>query len=304
MRSDELIERYATVLRVRRGFSEHTIRRYTHDASEFASYLAAIEKSGEEFPFLAVTLNNLRRWLALYSGAERASIANHIAAIRNFCAWLTHQGYIPADPSRRLKSPRPHSTLPQVLSVEEMTAFLEYVRAQYEAASGEKERALAARDLAFTELLYASGMRISELCALNIRDLSTDGTLRVIGKGNKERIVPYGIPAQRALFQYISLRSAITPGPGEALFLGARGGRLDPRIARERISALASAAGLPHISPHSLRHSAATHLLGGGADLRTVQEILGHSSLATTQRYTHVSMNRLKKVFAQAHPRA
>jgi integrase/recombinase xerC len=160
------------------------------------------------------------------------------------------------------------------------------------------------RDSAAVELLYASGLRISELCGLDVDSLGADSTVRVIGKGDKERIVPFGVPARRALASYLAVRGALLRAPTRALFLGARGGRLDPRTMRDVVHRLAAGAGVPDVSPHDLRHSAATHLLDGGSDLRTVQEILGHSSLSTTQRYTHVSSERLRQAFDQAHPRA
>ena len=167
------------------------------------------------------------------------------------------------------------------------------------------QEAIALRDAALLEVLYATGVRVSELCGLDIADLDRSRrTLRVLGKGDKERIVPFGVPARRALASYLAVRGALLRAPTRALFLGARGGRLDPRTMRDVVHRLAAGAGVPDVSPHDLRHSAATHLLDGGSDLRTVQEILGHSSLSTTQRYTHVSSERLRQAFDQAHPRA
>jgi tyrosine recombinase xerC len=168
------------------------------------------------------------------------------------------------------------------------------------------QEAIALRDAALLEVLYATGVRVSELCGLDIADLDRSRrTLRVLGKGDKERTVPYGSPASQALENWLAVRDRIAlAAAGGALFVGVRGRRLDPRAVRDVVHRAAALAGVPDLGPHGLRHSAATHVLNGGADLRSVQELLGHSSLATTQRYTHVSAERLRAVYAQAFPRA
>ena len=165
---------------------------------------------------------------------------------------------------------------------------------------------MSARDRAMLELLYATGIRVSELCAVDVGDVDRRRrTVRVLGKGGKERVVPFGGPADAALQDWMDVRPTLAgPSAGQALFLGARGGRVDPRVVRQTVHRLTRLAGVTELAPHGLRHSAATHVLEGGADLRSVQELLGHASLSTTQRYTHVSVERLRSTFAQAHPRS
>jgi integrase/recombinase XerC len=220
-----------------------------------------------------------------------------------FTAWCTRVGRLPHDPGARLAAPKAHRTLPAVLSVEQAETML---RA---ASSGaQQDDPVALRDLLVLELLYATGIRVAELCGLDLNDVSRERrTLRVLGKGNRERTVVYGVPAERVLERWLNgARSALArPESPPALLLGARGGRLDQRVARAVVnSASTSVPGGPHLSPHGLRHSAATHLLNGGADLRSVQEILGHATLSTTQLYTHVTIDRLRAIHDQAHPRA
>lgn len=299
----EILERYERELRLRRGLSEHTVASYMAESSSFLLYLAKIGGHDLEtsFDLSLLELTDVRSWLAEKQahGQARASLARHASSIRTFCRWLYVQGYTELDAAARLRVPRADNALPKVLSEEQVRRLLSYAK---DCAQGED--AVALRDYAAVELLYASGLRVSELCSLDIDALGTDSTLRVVGKGNKERIVPFGIPAQRALGAYLARRSELMRAPTRALFLGVRGGRLDARTLRSVVHKLAEGAGVPDISPHDLRHTAATHLLDGGSDLRTVQEILGHASLGTTQRYTHVSSERLRAAFNQAHPRA
>lgn len=310
----EILCAYRRELIDRRGLSPHTVQAYLHEARSLFEYVAASlpvapEKGIDRDAIVTIDLWNLdimdvRSWLATFqqAGQTRASLARHSAAAKSISSWLYRHEYSRTDAATRLKSPRPDSVLPHVLTQEQARTLMEY--AQLRASDHDP---LHIRDAAAVELLYASGMRIAELCSLDGDALGTDLTLRVIGKGNKERIVPYGVPAQRALMAYLAVRPVLakrSDRPTRALFLGARGGRIDPRTLRAVVHTLAAEAGVPDISPHDLRHSAATHLLEGGSDLRTVQEILGHSSLSTTQKYTHVSAERLRSAFSQAHPRA
>ena len=250
-------------------------------------------------------LGILRGWLGELSaeGQARATLARRAATARSFANWALREELITENPALRLKAPKKEKTLPGVLRGNQLDELFESLKVA--AAEGEP---VALRDRAMVELLYATGIRVGELSGLDVDDLDPDRrTLTVIGKGNKERTVPYGLPAAVAVDDWLRRgRPALAVGDsGPALFLGKRGRRVDQRQVRSVVAALLAA--LPDTSasgPHALRHSAATHLLDGGADLRAVQEILGHSSLATTQLYTHVSVDRLRQSYAQAHPRA
>jgi integrase/recombinase XerC len=294
-------------LAAERALSRHTVRAYSGDIQ---SLLEHAHRSGIEEPG-ALDLAALRGWLAdqHQAGAARATLARRGAAARAFTAFAHRQGWLAIDPGPRLGTPKAHRVLPQVLRQDEMSRVLADTeeRAQREAATGPRTAAaLALRDLAVLELLYATAIRVSELCELDLGGLDLDRrTVRVFGKGGKERVVPVGIPAVRAVARWQEAGRPALAGPrsGAALFLGARGGRLDPRTAR-RIVHARLLSGVKDAGPHAIRHTAATHLLEGGADLRSVQEILGHSSPATTQIYTHVSAERLKASYRQAHPRA
>ena len=284
-------------LRDERGCSPATVRAY---ASDVASLCASCARHDVAEP-AQIRLGHLRAWLAADAarGLARSSLARRAASARAFTAWCLRRGLATVDPGTRLASPRPGRTLPSVLTVSQADAVMA-------SAAGAEAGALSARDRAVVETLYATGIRVAELCALDVDDLDfARRTMRVLGKGDKERTVPFGEPAERALSAWIAVRSQVAgPLARSALFVGARGRRLDPRAARTVVHRMAELAGVPDIAPHGLRHSAATHVLEGGADLRSVQELLGHASLATTQRYTHVSIERLRSAFAQAHPRA
>ncbi len=235
-------------------------------------------------------------------GAARSTIARRAAAARAFFRWAARTGRVPTDPSLRLTAPRRATPLPDVLRADQAADMLEV--AGHRAASGDP---VSVRDRAMLELLYASGLRVGELAAADIDDLDLpDRLIRVRGKGDKERVVPFGAPAAAALRDWLTARPALaTAGSGPALFLGRRGRRVDARQVRDVVNRMTGEVGdAPELSPHGLRHSAATHLLDGGADLRVVQELLGHASLATTQIYTHVSGERLRAAYRQAHPRA
>jgi integrase/recombinase XerC len=287
-------------LALERALSPHTVRAYLGDVDGLLGTVA--RDSGA---LAGLDLAALRRWLAEQraGGASRSTLARCGSAARVFTAWAARTGRLPEDPGPRLVAPRPHRTLPAVLSVEQAATML--TAATSGAAEGDP---LAVRDLLLLELLYATGVRVSELCGLDLSSIDQRRrTLRVIGKGDRERTVVYGVPAERAMRRWLDGARSGLAGPASppALLLGARGGRLDPRVARAVVNAASQTVpGHPGISPHGLRHSAATHLLVGGADLRSVQELLGHATLSTTQLYTHVTVERLKAIHDQAHPRA
>ena len=286
-------------LRLESNRSEHTVRAYLGDLVGFLDHLARL---GGRAP-RDIDLATLRSWLALQlgRGAARSTMARRSSALRAFTAWAHRNGLAPDDPGQLLASPKAHRTLPAVLRVDEAERLMTADRA-------DRPEAVVLRDRLVVELLYAAGVRVSELVGLDVDDVDRRRrVLRVLGKGNKERTVPYGLAADRALEDWLARgRGQLArEGSGPALLLGSRGGRLDPRAVRrivhERVSAVD---GAPDIGPHGLRHTAATHLLEGGADLRSVQEVLGHADLATTQIYTHVSVERLRTAYRQAHPRA
>jgi site-specific recombinase XerD len=320
-------------LAAERALSRHTVRAYQGDIQSLLEYAW---QSGVTDPS-ELDLATLRGWLAgqHQAGAARATLARRGAAARAFTAYAHRRGWLAVDPGPQLGTPKARRVLPQVLRKDEMSAVLADCedRALREFAVGKRaEAALATRDAAVLELLYATAIRVSELCDLDIGGIDTERrTVRVLGKGQKERVVPVGLPAMRALARWEEAGRPVlaTERSGAALFLGARGGRLDPRTARRVVHARLREAGLaapktaasraasengqpddaasPAVrdaGPHAIRHTAATHLLEGGADLRSVQEILGHVSPATTQIYTHVSAERLKATYRQAHPRA
>lgn len=281
-----------------RGLSRHTVRAYLGDVDALLSTASGDGLAG-------LDLAALRRWLADQRGrgVSRATLTRRASAARVFTAWAARTGRLAADPGQRLAAPRRHRTLPSVLTVGQAETMLSA------ATSGaEQDDPVAVRDLLLLELLYATGVRVSEVCGLDLEDVIHERrTLRVVGKGDRERTVVYGVPAERALRRWLDgARSALArPGSPPALLLGVRGGRLDQRVARSVVNAASAVLpGRPVVSPHGLRHSAATHLLVGGADLRSVQELLGHATLSTTQLYTHVSAERLKVIHDRAHPRA
>ncbi|WP_374200308.1 tyrosine recombinase XerC [Arthrobacter sp. M4] len=294
-------EGFRRFLTAERARSPHTVRAYLGDVTDLLAFAAA-----EGVDDLArLDLGLLRRWLGKQNttGHSRATLSRRAATARAFTAWALREELIDADPALRLKAPKREKSLPAVVGRPQLAELF----ARLEAAAAEGGP-LAVRDRAMVELLYATGVRVGELSGLDVDDLDQDRrTLRVVGKGNKERTVPYGLPASIAVDDWLRRgRPRLAgEGSGPALFLGARGGRVDQRQVRGVVRQLFDSLGDTAASgPHALRHSAATHLLDGGADLRAVQEILGHSSLATTQLYTHVSVERLRKSYIQAHPRA
>ncbi|MFI5067344.1 MAG: tyrosine recombinase XerC [Streptosporangiales bacterium] len=299
-------------LRSERSLSAHTVRAYTGDVR---SLLEHAYRSGAQSPG-DLSLAHLRGWLAGQhaSGTARTSLARRGAAARSFSAFAHRSGWLAADPGPQLGTLKTRRALPHVLRQDEVKAVLDAASHRAQAAapqtSGDAavEAAVDLRDAAVLELLYATGIRVSELCGLTAASFDHGRrTVRVKGKGDKERTVPVGLPAIRAVTRWMEAGRPVlaTRASGPALFLGVRGGRLDPRTARRIVHERLREAGTARdTGPHGLRHSAATHLLEGGADLRSVQEILGHSSPATTQIYTHVSIERLKSSYRQAHPRA
>jgi integrase/recombinase XerC len=306
------LEQFRHHVEAERGLSRHTVRAYLGDVTSLLEHAAA---AGVTAP-ADLDIGTLRAWLAGQhgSGHSRATLARRAAAVRTFTAFAHARGLLAADPGPLLGMPRIPRRLPEVLRQDQVAAVLETPGAPVAArprpggTPSRQDEALALRDTAIVELLYATGIRVGELCGLDVGDLDAERrTVRVLGKGNRERTVPAGIPAVRAVGAWA--RSGrpvlVTPGSGHALFLGARGKRLDPRAARRVVHArLAAVPGTPDSGPHGLRHAAATHLLEGGADLRSVQEILGHASLTSTQIYTHVTVDRLQSAYRQAHPRA
>lgn len=297
-----VLEEYAEHLALERGRSDHTRRAYLAD---LRSLFAFLDQRAPEAGLAALSLPVLRAWLAAQAsgGFARTTLARRTSAVKTFTAWAVRRGLLTDDPASRLQVPKARRTLPAVLRQDQARAAME--AADLGAEQGDP---LALRDRLIVEMLYATGIRVSELCGLDIDDVDTGHrVVRVLGKGNKQRTVPFGSPALAALTGWLKAgRPALaTPDSGPALLLGPRGRRLDPRQARTVVhQTMAAVPGAPDIGPHGLRHSAATHLLEGGADLRVVQELLGHSSLATTQLYTHVTVARLRAVHDQAHPRA
>lgn len=291
-------ERYLDHLTFQRGLSEHTVRAYAGDVSSLFEHAARMQCDDVS----DITIGVLRSWLArLHSaGSSRATLARRASSARVFTAWATRDGLLASDPGVLLASPKGRRSLPEVLRVDEAAAVMR--------AAGDDTSPRGLRNAAIVELLYATGARVSELCGLDVDDLNTGRrTVRLLGKGAKERTVPLGEPAAAALGSWLARGRPrfVTADSGPALLLGARGGRIDPRTARQIVhDRLKAVDGVADLGPHGLRHTAATHLLEGGADLRSVQELLGHATLATTQIYTHVSIERLRATYERAHPRA
>jgi integrase/recombinase XerC len=298
---DEALVAYERHLAIERGLSPHTCRAYLADARSLLRHAAAGGMAGPAELDLAA----LRRWLAglAAAGQSRSSIARRAASARAFTSWLEVTDRSGTSAGARLRSPKRAGALPVVLRADQAAAVLEV--AARRAGGGD---ATALRDLAVAELLYATAIRVSELCGLDLDAVdAARRTVRVMGKGSRERVVPFGVPAGRALAGWLDTGRpalAVDASP-PAVFLGRRGRRIDPRQVRSVVyHLLERVEGAPVTGPHGLRHSAATHLLDGGADLRSVQELLGHATLTTTQIYTHVSVDRLRASYRQAHPRA
>ncbi|KTS91519.1 recombinase XerC [Microbacterium testaceum] len=301
MRSSVAAEAFLSHLATVRRLSPATVRAYRSD-------LADLVRSTSDPELAGLDIERLREWQweATTAGLSKATAARRTSSVRAFFSWARDEGLIDSDPSARLVAPKRGRTLPVVATSSALDEVL--ASAATRAETGDP---LELRDHAVLEMLYGSGARVSELCGLDLDDVDRDNrTLRLRGKGDKERVVPYGLPAARALDAYLVrgrpvLSARDDGGAGRAVFIGARGARLGPRAVHALVSRVVGpAVGAEALGPHALRHSAATHLLDGGADLRTVQEILGHASLGTTQIYTHVSGERLREAYRLAHPRA
>lgn len=298
----ELERSYSEHLRNERNLSENSIRAYLADLESMLSHINALGV----MEFSSLELNHLRSWLANFQikGGARASITRRVVSIRAFTYWGAKNGWLARDIGRDLVAPKPERSLPEILDISTATELISFL----EKRVGEEGTPISKRNLAIVEVLYGTGIRVSELVGLNLKDIDRDrNTLRVIGKGDRERIVPLGLPALRALEVWLNSgrEELVNLESKGAVFIGSRGKRIDQRVVRDVVYDATNGLGKNlRLGPHALRHSAATHLLEGGADLRTVQEILGHSSLATTQIYTHVTEERLKAAYEQAHPRA
>jgi integrase/recombinase XerC len=298
----EIRDAFLKYLESERNLSAHTIRAYLGDLDSFFEHLEKLDVTD----FSKLELSHIRSWLAnqQVKGGARTTLSRRAVSIRLFTKWAAKKGYLAKDVGATLATPKGARTLPEVLNVADAGLAMDALATRV----AEEDGPLSKRDCAMVEVLYASGARVSELCGLDLQDIDYErNTIRVIGKGNKERTIPLGNPAMRALDAWLKEGRPSLAGDksDRAVFLGARGKRIDQRTVRTVVyQALEALEGAVKLGPHALRHSAATHLLEGGADLRTVQEILGHASLATTQIYTHVSTERLQKAFKQAHPRA
>jgi len=299
---EKLIAAFTRHLEVERSLSVHTVRAYLGDLESLLTHLETLGVTD----ISQLELIHLRSWLAnqQVKGGARTTLSRRAVSVRLFTKWAVKNKYLAKDVAATLATPKGHRTLPEVLDIADAKTAMDSLATR----ASEEETPISLRDVAMVELLYATGARVAELCGLDVSDIDYDRqTIRVLGKGNKERSIPLGNPAMKALNVWLkegrdSIKNSLS---GKAVFLGARGKRIDQRTVRTVVyNALQAIEGIERMGPHALRHSAATHLLEGGADLRTVQEILGHASLATTQIYTHVSTERLQKAFKQAHPRA
>ena len=305
----ELLDRYSTYLEVEQRVSVHTLRNYRSDLEQFFEFVARPTDGDEPRPVAVerITHHVIRAFLArLHRGHSRSSIARKLSALKNFFRFLVREAVISDDPTGQISAPKQDRPLPTYLSVDDMFRLLSAPAA---------DTPTGLRDRAILEVLYSGGLRVSELAGLDWSDMDADlSVLRVEGKGRKERMVPIGRTALDALQRYrIAIPALLNPDPNatprrpasDAVFLNRRGGRLTTRSVARLIESYAKQCGLAdRISPHALRHSFATHLLDAGADLRAIQELLGHASLSTTQKYTHVNLDRLTQVYDQAHPHA
>lgn len=326
----DLSDRYIDYLRSNKGLGSRTLRAYRVDVLQCLEWCGVNDLSDLN----SVSTSVLRQWMYwLNKNHARSSLARKVVAVRGFFAWVTHVGLISANPAQILNTPKITNELPTVLDEAQAEKLLDCAEDRSEDYAVDKspatehqentplksqiktqiktkqEYAIALRNAAILELLYATGMRVGELTGLNVQDMDFENhTVKVTGKGNKQRVVPFGVPAAKACKKWLDCgRNALqekSAASSQALFLGVRAKRIDQRVVRDIVHAAAAAANVPDVAPHALRHSAATHMLNGGADLREVQELLGHSSLNTTQRYTHVSIQALKQRYSQAFPRA
>ncbi|MGH7850481.1 MAG: site-specific tyrosine recombinase/integron integrase [Thermodesulfobacteriota bacterium] len=296
---EQLIQNFREYLGSERNYSKHTVKAYITDIGEFLRVIKEKKLVGENagaIDFEKLDETPVRAYISwLYTRNSRSSISRKLASVRTFFEFLIRKGALKNNLAKLVPTPRGEKRLPTFLTVDEVVKLL----------SIEGSGALISRDVAVLELLYSSGLRVSELVGINLNDIDLKNlTVKVLGKGNKERIVPVGSKAAHALDEYLRERLGMNPG-GDHLFVNTRGDRLNVRSVDRIIRKYALIAGIPkNVSPHVLRHTFATHLLGGGADLRAIQEMLGHKSLSTTQRYTHTSIEKLMEIYDKTHPRA
>ncbi len=296
---EQLIQNFREYLGSERNYSKHTVKAYITDIGEFLRVIKEKKLVGENagaIDFEKLDETPVRAYISwLYTRNSRSSISRKLASVRTFFEFLIRKGALKNNLAKLVPTPRGEKRLPTFLTVDEVVKLL----------SIEGSGALLSRDVAVLELLYSSGLRVSELVGINLNDIDLKNlTVKVLGKGNKERIVPVGSKAAHALDEYLRERLGMNPG-GDHLFVNTRGDRLNVRSVDRIIRKYALLAGIPkNVSPHVLRHTFATHLLGGGADLRAIQEMLGHKSLSTTQRYTHTSIEKLMEIYDKTHPRA
>jgi integrase/recombinase XerC len=308
MQLQQAVDEFIVYLAAERAYSPHTVKAYRTDASALLDYADDVGLTTVE----SLNLEFLRDWLwhGSLHGLSKVTLARRSATARSFTSWLKRMGFTSTDPGNRLKTPKTDSRLPRVVTQGQMSEMFDSLQLR----ASKDNAPQSGRDLALVEVLYATGIRVSELVGLDVNDVDLSRrTMKVVGKGKKERVVPFGAPAATALHAYLVSESRISSGAkasaasllSGALFLGARGARLTTRaVYRVVADALTAFEGSGPAGPHVLRHTAATHLLDGGADLRIVQELLGHASMGTTQIYTHVSVERLRSSYTQAHPRA
>jgi len=307
MTLEELIDKYIEFLKTQKGYSNHTIRNYRIDLNQFVEFFHETGGDGEgERPCLEVEdirFPMIRDFLGhLFEGYRRSTIARKVSALRSFFHYVEKMGFIEGNPATHVSAPKKEKYIPVHLPVDEVFRLLE---------GPDRESPLGLRDLAILEVLYSCGVRVSELAGMDIQSVDfAQRLVAVIGKGDKERIVPIGKTALEAVEKYLGAVKPLrkkkgSPADREPLFINARGGRLSTRSMRDIVRKYGRKSRLmTDISPHALRHTYATHLLDGGADLRAVQELLGHVSLASTQKYTHVSLDRLMEVYDRSHPRS
>jgi integrase/recombinase XerC len=303
----QLVEQFLEHLRYERNVSAHTLRNYRIDLEQFLAHLAGPESNKKSATPSVEEIDHLtiREWLASLHSAQKSksSVARKLAALRTFFQFLVREGLLELNPAKLVSTPRQEKKLPNHLSVEEAVRFIE---------SPDTQTDLGKRDRAMLELMYATGVRVAELTTMNLADIDFRSQLiRVTGKRRKQRVVPFGDPAGEALRSYLKIRekflfnAPVSTRDEEALFLNYQGTRITTRsVGRMVDKYIRLCAGMHNISPHALRHSFATHLLDSGADLRDIQELLGHARLSTTQVYTHVSMEKLIEVYDKAHPKA
>ena len=297
---DKYLSSFEDFLSSERNYSKHTLRAYIADIKEFGLVLkdkGLISADNGEIDFAHMDETPIRTFISrLYGKNKRVSISRKLASIRTFFEFLIRNGTIKSNPAKLVPTPKGEKRLPTFLTVDEVVKLVE---------TPGSENVYESRDRAILELLYSCGLRVSELVGINLNNLDLISmSVKVLGKGNKERMVPLGSKACTAIKTYISQRLDLKP-EDDYLFVNSRGGRLSTRSIDRIIKKYAAISGIPkNISPHVLRHTFATHLLGGGADLRAIQEMLGHKSLSTTQRYTHISIEKIMEIYDKTHPRA